>query len=38
MLQGDRQYPETVRCLLLVEEHPQRLGKRQLAELVVLSM
>ena len=33
MLEGDRQYPETVRCLFLLEEHSQRLGKRQLAEL-----
>ena len=33
MLYGDRQQPETVRRLLLLEDNVQRLGKRQLAEL-----
>ena len=33
MLQGDRQYPETVRRLLLLEENAQGLGKCQPAEL-----
>jgi hypothetical protein len=33
MIQSDRQYPETVRRLLFLEESVQRLGKRQLAEL-----
>src|SRR6266446_6562341 len=33
MLYGDRQQPETVRRLFLLEDNVQRLGKRQLAEL-----
>ena len=33
MLEGDRQDPETVHRLLLLEQDAQRLGKGQLAEL-----
>ena len=33
MLEGDRQDPETIHRLLLLEKNTQRLGKGQLAEL-----